>query len=186
MGSAFPSLEFLEAALDEIRRSPVDDGSVQLIVRRPLEDLRETLAEGILDVDEGLVGDRWGGHPDGRSRRRASGGRDTQVTLMNARVVAALAGHPDRRALAGDQLYVDLDLSEVNLPPGARFAVGSAVLEVADTPHRGCRKFSDRFGAEAFRFVNTPEGRRMRLRGMYAHVVTGGAVRVGDAVCKRP
>jgi MOSC domain-containing protein YiiM len=179
------SIAHLEAALDEVRRSPADRGTVELIVRRPAEDLRESLAEGILDVDEGLVGDRWF-ERHGAPSRSAADGRETQVTLMNARVAAVLAEEAERRALAGDQLFVDLDLSEDNLPPGTRFSVGTGELEVTPRPHRGCQKFSDRFGAEALQFVNTPEGRRMRLRGMYARVVTGGVVRVGDAVRKLP
>lgn len=186
MASTSPSLAHFEAALDGIRRSPVDDGRLELIVRRPAEDQREALTEGTLDVDMGLVGDRWNGHRGSRSRRSASDDRDTQLTLMNVRVAAALAGGPDRWQLAGDQLYVDLDLSELNLPPGTRLAIGRAVLEVTAAPHRGCRKFSDRFGAEALRFVNTQDGRRMRLRGMYARVLSGGTVRVGDAVRKLP
>ena len=117
----------LEAGLEEIRRSPAEEGTVELIVRRPAEDEREVLEEGVLDRDEGLVGDVWRG-PD----------PDNQLTLMNARVVALLAGDPDRRALAGDQLYVDLDLSAENLSPGTRLALGSAVIEVTALPHTGC------------------------------------------------
>ena len=81
---------------------------------------------------------------------------DAQLTLMNARVVALVAGERERWPLAGDQLYVDLDLSADNLPPGTRLAVGSAVIEVTPEPHTGCAKFSARFGSEALRFVNSP------------------------------
>ncbi len=107
-----------------------------------------------------------------------------QLNVMNARVVALVAVDPDRRALAGDQLYVDLDLSVDNLPPGTRLALGSAVIEVTDQPHKGCAKFSTRFGVEALRFVNSEEGRARRLRGLNAKVVVGGTVRVGDPIEK--
>ena len=136
----------LQAGLDEIRRSPADDGTVELIVRRPAENEREILEEGSLDVDEGLVGDAW--RARGSSRMPdGSANPDAQLTLMNARVVALVARERERWPLAGDQLYVDLDLSADNLPPGTRLAVGSAVLEVTPEPHTGCAKFSARFGS---------------------------------------
>ncbi len=168
----------LEAGLDEIRRSPAGEGTVELIVRRPAEDEREVLDAGELDLDEGLVGDVW------RAKAGESAGSDNQLTVMNARVVALLAGDPDRRALAGDQLYVDLDLSAENLPPGTRLALGAAVIEVTALPHTGCGKFSARFGGDAARFVNSPEGRALRLRGVNAKVVEPGTVRRGDSIRK--
>ncbi len=173
----------LEAGLDEIRRSPVGEGTVELIVRRPAEDEREVLEEGALDLDEGLVGDVW----RAKAIARAEGdnaGSDNQVTVMNARVIALLAGDPDRRALAGDQLYVDLDLSAGNLPPGTRLALGSAMIEITALPHTGCGKFTARFGSEAARFVNSPDGRALRLRGVNAKVVQPGTVRRGDSIRK--
>ena len=169
------TLEELEAGLLEVRRSPADGGAVELIVRRPAVDEREELEEGVLDPAEGLVGDRW-------HERVAVASPDTQLTLMNARFAALVARTPDRRALAGDQLYVDLDLSEENLPPGTRLAVGCAVIEVTAEPHTGCAKFSGRFGPTSLRFVSTPAGRALRLRGMYAKVVAGGVVRRGDTL----
>jgi MOSC domain-containing protein YiiM len=164
----------LAAGLDETQRSPSDKGRVELIVRRPAEGEREVLDEALLDTDEGLVGDRWHPRQDPAS----------QVTLMNARVVALVAGDRERWPLAGDQLYVDLDLSIENLPPGTRIEIGSAVLEVSEEPHTGCAKFSARFGSDAIRFVNSPAGRALRLRGMNARVVKAGAVRPGDGVRK--
>lgn len=171
----------LEAGLDEIRAAPSAHGTVELIVRRPAEDEREVLSEGILDLDEGLVGDSW--HARG-SRRRPDGSANplAQVTLMNARAIALIAGDRERWGLAGDQLYVDLDLGVENLPPGSRLAVGSAVLELTEEPHTGCAKFSRRFGSDALRFVNSPAGRSLRLRGANARVVEPGTVAVGDAV----
>jgi hypothetical protein len=163
----------LEAGLEQIRRSPQDRGSVELIVARPAEGERELLEIGVLDEAEGLIGDRWRGD-DPR----------TQLTLTNARAVALVAIDADRRALAGDQLYVDLDLGGANLPPGTRLSVGEAVIEVTDVPHTGCGKFIKRFGVEAQKFVNSPAGRELNLRGINARVITGGAVRVGDTIVK--
>ena len=180
-----PTAATLEAGLDGIRRSPSDHGRVHLIVRRPAENAREVLPEAALDRDEGLVGDTWRVRPSNLTPDR-SPHPDMQLTLMNARVAALVAGGDERRQLAGDQLYVDLDLSEANLPPGTRLALGSAVIEISDKPHRGCQKFADRFGQEALRFVNSAEGRALRLRGVNARVVVTGTVRLGDRVVKRP
>jgi MOSC domain-containing protein YiiM len=175
----------LEAALPEIRRSPADSGTVELIVRRPAVDEREVLEEGLLDPAEGLVGDTWKVRPSGRTPDH-SAHPDMQLNVMNARVVALVAQDPDRRALAGDQLYLDLDLSQANLPPGTRLALGSAVIEVTEQPHTGCAKFSSRFGADALRFVNSPVGKELRLRGLNAKVVVPGTVHRGDTVTKLP
>jgi len=170
-------LSVLEAGLDEIRRSPLDEGKVELIVRRPREGDREILAEAYLDLDGGLVGDDW--------LRRAPSPL-AQVAVMNARAVALLAHSRERWPLAGDQLYVDLNLGPANLPPGSRFEIGSAVLEVTTKPHRGCKKFAARFGLDALRFVNNEQAYALRLRGMYVRVVEGGVVRAGDPVRKLP
>jgi hypothetical protein len=173
----------LEAGIEDIRRSPADHGRVELIVRRPAVDEREVLTEATLDPTVGLVGDTW---PVRGSTRTADGSShpDMQLNLMNARTAALVAVLPDRRQLAGDQLYVDLDLSVANLPPGTRLELGSAVIEITDQPHLGCKKFSARFGLDALRFVNSPAGRELRLRGANARVVIGGTVRAGDAIRK--
>lgn len=163
----------LEVGLDEIRRSPAAEGTIELLVCRPAENERAVLEEATLDVNEGLVGDRW-----------RSGNPDMQLTLMNARVIALIARDRERWPLAGDQLYVDLDLSPENLPPGTRLALGSAVIEVTDQLHTGCAKFTGRFGSAAIRFVNSRRGRALRLRGMYARVVEPGTARQGDAIRK--
>ena len=178
------STDELEAGLDEIRRAPADEGTVALIVRRPAEGEREVLEQGTLDLAEGLVGDRWSAH---RSSRTADGSPnvDTQLTLMSARVVDLVAaGDRERWALAGDQLYVDLDISVANLPAGTRLALGSAVIEVTPEPHTGCAKFHARFGGDAHRFVNTKQHRHLHLRGVNAKVVQPGSVRGGDAIRK--
>ncbi len=178
-------LEALEAGLDEIRRSPKDQGRVELIVRRPAENQREVVETVTLDRVLGLIGDRWRPRGSGRGKTgRPHRGR--QLTIMNARVAALVAGSADRWQLAGDQLYVDLDLSCDNLPPGTRLAVGSAMVEVSDQPHRGCKKFAQRFGRDALEFVNSEIGRQLNLRGINANVVRTGIVRSGDVIEKSP
>jgi MOSC domain-containing protein YiiM len=170
----------LQAGLPSILASPPDEGVLALIVRRPRVNVREVLEEGVLCLDEGLVGDSWGK----RGWRGGPPNPNKQLNVMNSRVAALVACVPERRALAGDQLYLDLDLSEDNLPPGTRLAVGDAVIEVTPPPHTGCKKFVERFGLDAMHFVNSPEGRRLRLRGLNARVVRPGTVRTGDAVRK--
>ena len=173
----------LEAGLDNIRLSPKDQGVLNMIVRRPQVDEREVLDEGELDLQQGLAGDSW-------IRRHSSSTADgspnpnMQLNIMNSRVVALVAGDKDRWQLAGDQLFLDFDLSVENLPAGTRIAIGSAVIEVTPPPHLGCHKFVSRFGLEAMKFVNSPLGRQLRLRGINAKVVTAGSVRVGDVVRK--
>ncbi len=179
------SRERLLAGLGQIRGSPQDNGRLVLIVRRPAIGERERPAEAVLDRAAGLAGDNWLARgststPDG------SADWQRQVTVMNARVAELVAGGTDRMPLAGDQLYLDLDLSVGNLPPGSLVAVGQAVLEVSEAPHLGCAKFVERFGAEAMRFVNSRLGRQLRLRGMNARVVVPGAVRLGDLAVKAP
>jgi hypothetical protein len=181
--SAYLEAEQLDAGLASVLESPPDVGTVELVVRRPREGEREILDEGVLDLELGLVGDRW--------RRAAPGaygadddGRAAQITLMNARVVDLIAGDRERWALAGDQLYVDLDLSRENLPPGTHLQVGSATLEVSDLPHTGCAKFTARFGSAATRFINGKERRELRLRGMNTRIVEPGTVRPGDSIRK--
>jgi hypothetical protein len=168
----------LEAGIDEVRAAPSTEGTLELIVRRPVVDGREVLETGELTLEEGLVGDSWltrhGEEPD----------PDTQLNIMNARFTALIAGSADRWQLAGDQLYLDLDIGEENLPVGTRVAIGDAVIEVTAVPHTGCQKFSARFGLEARRFVNSEVGKALRLRGLNARVVTPGTVRRGDPVRK--
>ena len=175
--------EVLEASLPEIRRSPSETGRVELIVRRPTPEEREVLDEAELDLVEGLVGDCWltrgsKAMPDG------SANPDAQLTLMNARAAAAIAGDRGRWPLAGDQLYVDFDLSASNLPPGSRLRIGSALIEVTAEPHTGCGKFVRRFGVEAQKFVNSPAGRELNARGINTRIVDPGTVRVGDAIVR--
>jgi len=173
----------LEAGLDAIRQAPADAGVLRLIVRRPQEHEREVVSEAQLDTAQGLVGDNWLARGS-RLSEDGSAHPDMQLTIMNARAIALVAVEKDRWALAGDQLYVDMDLSQANLPPGTRLAIGSAVVEITAEPHNGCKLFAQRYGKDAVRFVNSPVGKQLRLRGLNAKVVEGGAVRVGDAVKK--
>lgn len=177
------TLEELEAGLDEIRQSPKDEGVLELIVRRPLIDEREVLAEGELNLADGLVGDNWrlrgsSRTPDGSSHP------EMQLNIMNARAVALVAQHKDRWPLAGDQLFLDMDLSVENLPAGTRLAIGSAAVEVTAQPHTGCKKFVARFGLDAMKFVHSDVGKHLRLRGINARVVQPGVIRIGDMVKK--
>jgi hypothetical protein len=175
--------EELEAGLDDIRHSPRDGGVLELIVRRPAVEAREVLSEGTLDLRAGLVGDTWAVRGSSRTKD-GSPHPDMQLNVMNARAVALVAGERERWPLAGDQLYLDLDLSADNLPPGTRLALGEAVIEVTAQPHTGCQKFVDRFGRDAVLFVNSPAGRELRLRGLNARVVQPGVIRVGDVATK--
>jgi MOSC domain-containing protein YiiM len=167
----------LEAGLSEVGRSPADAGVVELVVARPEVGVRDLLDEGTLDPEKGLVGDNWGSRQDMPDP-------DRQLNVINARLSRLVAIDSERRHLAGDQLHVDLDLSVENLPPGTRLALGSAVIEVTEPPHTGCAKFVERFGRDAMRFVNSPRGRELRLRGMCARVVVAGTVRPGDPIRK--
>jgi hypothetical protein len=173
----------LDASLDTIRESPADGGVLELIVRRPNVGEREVLQKGELDPALGLVGDGWSRRG---SRRSADGGPhpEMQLNIINARVVALVARERERWPLAGDQLFVDLDLSASNLPPGSRLQIGTAVIEVTAEPHTGCGKFAERFGADAAQFVNADEHRDLRLRGINAKVVQRGTIRVGDRLMK--
>lgn len=170
----------LRACLPDVDASPRTHGTVAMVVARPSEGERKVLGEAQLCEVEGLRGDDWIRRG---SRSTADGGPhpDMQVTLVNSRFARHVAGDPARAALFGDQLHVDLDLSAETLPPGSRVQVGTAVVEVTAEPHRGCAKFSARFGRDALRFVNGSEGMTRRLRGVNARVVTGGVVRPGDA-----
>ena len=174
----------LEAGLAEVRASPPVQGTLEMIVRRPAVDKREILGVAELSREAGLVGDSWKRRRSNRTVDR-SPHRDMQLNIINARLSRLIAGGNDEvRALAGDQLHADLDLSEANLPPGTRLVVGNAVIEVTAEPHTGCSKFAARYGRAALRFVNTGIGKELRLRGINARVVEPGTIRVGDAITK--
>ena len=177
------TMEELEAGLEEIRNSPTDNGVLELIVRRPKVGEREVLEEGELHLAHGLVGDNWSQRPSSRTVD-GSPHPDMQLNVMNARAIALFAQARDRWPLAGDQLFVDLDLSPENLPAGTRLALGSAVIEVTNQPHTGCKKFVERFGLDALKFVSSPVGKELNLRGINAKVIQPGVIRVGCQVKK--
>ncbi len=172
----------LEAGLEKVRSSPEDGGVVEMIVRRPAVDEREVVESAELVVGEGVVGDNYVARGDSK-RPDGSAHPEAQLNLMNARSVDAVAmGDRSRWPLAGDQMFVDFDLSVSNIPTGTRLAIGSAVIEVSAKPHNGCAKFADRFGMEAARWVNSDK--EVRLRGINAMVVQAGTIKTGDKITK--
>ena len=173
----------LEAGLDAVRTAPKNEGTLDLIVRRPQINAREVLEVGELDLQIGLVGDTWNVRGSSRTADGTSH-PDMQLNIMGSRAIGLIAQARDRWQLAGDQLFVDLDLSDENLPAGTRLAMGSAVVEITEEPHTGCAKFVQRFGLDAMKFVNSTVGRSLRLRGLNARVVQPGTIRVGDIVRK--
>jgi hypothetical protein len=173
----------LEQGMAEILKSPKDNGSLEMIVRRPSRGEREVLTEAGLNTDEGLAGDCWKTRGSSRTKDKKAD-PNQQVTLMNARVIALIAGERDRWPLAGDQLFVDLDLSDDNTPPGTQLAIGDALIEITNVPHTGCHKFIDHFGVDAAKFVNTYGGKNLHLRGRNARVIRSGKIRTGDPLRK--
>lgn len=177
------TMEELESGLGEIKKSPLDRGILELIVCRPAENEREVLEEGTLNLELGLIGDNW--KTRGSSRTTDGFGHpDMQINIMNSRIISLLAQEKKYWKLAGDQLYIDLNLSDENLPTGSKLKIGSAVVEVTPIPHNGCKKFTERFGINAVRFVNSPIGKELHLRGINAKVAEEGIIKVGDIVTK--
>jgi len=177
------SITELEAGLENIRKSPKDNGVVKMIVRRPKDDEREIVEYAELNPEIGMTGDNWKARgskhsPDGSANVNA------QITIMNSRAIELIAQSEERWHLAGDQFFIDIDLSDENIPPGTRLAIGAAVLEVTIQPHTGCNKFAARYGTDATKFVNSKEGKLLHLRGVNARVIQSGEVRVGDGVRK--
>lgn len=177
------SMQELEVGLPLIKQSPKQEGKLELIVRRPSVEEREILSQGKVDLTTGLEGDNWRARgsastPDGSANIEA------QITLMNSRVIQLLTQDKNLWQWAGDQLYVDLDLSEENLPAGTRLSIGTAVIEVTATPHTGCKKFSARFGLDALKFISASENKPLRLRGINARIIQPGEFKTGDLVRK--
>ena len=173
----------LEAQMEYIQASPKDRGILKLIACRPADNERKILSEGQLDLELGLVGDNWSTRGSSRTEDK-SAHPEMQLNLMNARVIECIAQDESRWALAGDQLYVDLDLSEDNLPAGTQLSIGDAIIEITPVPHNGCKKFTERFGIDAVKFVNSPIGKKLHLRGVNAKVIKAGTIREGDMVEK--
>lgn len=183
MAIAHRTRESMDAELDRVEAAPTAVGRLELIAARPRENERKLLSQGTIDVSAGLVGDNWHERPASSS---ADGGPnpEAQITVMSARAARLVTGIDDHGewAMAGDQLYVDMDLSEANLPAGTRLQIGEAILEVTAEPHLGCGKFSRRFGVDALKMVNSERGRALRLRGLNSRVVRSGAIAPGDEV----
>lgn len=174
----------LRALAEQVRRSPGDEGTLRLIVARPAEDERIVLNEAELSVEDGLVGDNWGDRPSSRSD---DGGPhpNMQLNIINSRFAEGISRDDrGRQVLAGDQLHIDFDLSEANIPPWTKLAMGDAVIEITDQPHTGCAKFVQRFGLEAQKFTRTSVGQDLHLRGVNARVHTPGTIRQGDVIRK--
>lgn len=169
----------LEAGLDAIRQSPADNGTLEMLIRRPQIGEREELEEGEVDLVEGLVGDNWKTRYGNRPANP-----DAQITITNARAIQHISQDKERWSLAGDQLYVDFDLSETNVPAGTKLSIGSAILEVTAEPHNGCNKFVERFGMDAMIFVNSDVGKELHLRGINCKVIQAGTISVGDSITK--
>ncbi len=167
----------LALGLPEIVSSPQDDGVVEMLVVRPVEDERVTPETVEVSSLQGLHGDHWS---KGKYREMP----DIQVAIINSRLLDLVSGDRRRWSLAGDNIVADLDLSQRNLVPGQKLRAGSAVLEITEVPHEGCNKFAARFGAAALRFVNVGPGKELRLRGIYARVVQDGTISVGDRIRK--
>lgn len=175
--------EQLQAGMTRVLDAPTDEGFVRLVVRRPGRGQREILAEGQLDTEQGLIGDDWINRP---GMYRDTPSPYAQVTVMNARAAELVSGDPDPASWAqcGDQLYIDLDISEANMPAGTRIAVGEAILEVQSEPHTGCVQFRSWWGPDALRHISTPDGQALRMRGANTRVVQSGLVRPGDPARK--
>ena len=173
----------LEAGIDYILDTPADKGLVRMIVSRPETGIRKILKSASLDTIEGLIGDNWKDRGSSSTSDK-SADPETQITIMNSRVIELIAHSSDRWKLAGDQLFIEIDISRNNLPPGSKLKVGSAIIEVSGKPHTGCQKFSQRFGLDALKFVSTPMARELCFRGINARVMKSGIVTVGDIVNK--
>lgn len=181
MESQHLSREELDAGLENILQSPKSNGVLSMIVQRPDINERNEVEVGNLSVAEGLIGDNWKARGSRMTADR-SAHPDMQLNIMNTRAIELIAQDRSRWPLAGDQLYIDLDLSLENLPAGTRLQVGEAVVQVTDIPHRGCLKFVERFGRDAMEFVNSELGCQLNLRGINAKVVQGGEIRITDPV----
>lgn len=173
----------LDAGLADIRSAPKDAGVLALVVQRPASNERKVVSEGVLSKTLGLEGDNWASR-GGAMMEDGSSHPDMQLNVMNIRVAALVARTPKRIPLAGDQLYVDFDISEDNAPPGTRLRIGEAEIEITAIPHLGCSKFVERFGRDAMQFVNSDLGKKLKLRGVNARVLKEGVVKTGDPITK--
>ena len=166
----------IDAKINQLAESPKDRGVLEYIVLRLPEERRETPQEAAVHPESGLHGDRWG--------QARSPNLGAQISMMNSRFLRVIAGGEERMPLSGDNLLVDLDLSDENLPSGTRLKIGTAVFEVTDIPHTGCAKFQRRYGVDALEVVNSETYKARRLRGLFTRAIQPGKIRVGDSICK--
>lgn len=180
----YVTTEQLQASLAYIKKSPEDNCIVEMIVIRSAVDQRKTLQEGYLHVNKGLIGDNW--YTRGSSKTKDDSSHpDMQLNIMNSRCISVIAKNKERWQLAGDQLFIDMDLSDKNLPIGTQLVIGAAIIEITAIPHNGCKKFAQRFGTDAVKFVNSPDGKKYHLRGINAKIIRSGKIKVGDIVTKK-
>jgi len=175
------SLQELESKTNEILKSPKNHGKIELLVIRPVSNERKVVEEMQVTHEDGVLGDVWktkpsSSTPDGKPHP------EKQVTIMNSRCIRTLAGDKNNWPPAGDQIYVDLDLSTQNIPAGTELKIGTAVLKVSSSPHNGCKKFAQRFGQDSMRFVNSKMGKANRFRGLNAYVLKEGTISAHDSV----
>ena len=179
----YKDLTTLEQGFDYVKQSPTERGTLELIVIRPEVNQRQELSEGMLDVDQGLIGDNWAARGSSETED-GSAHPEMQINIMNSRLAQLITQQQSDWKMAGDQLYVDLNLHQDNVPAGTRLSIGEAILEVTAVPHTGCKKFAERFGREALKFISTKEGRQWQLRGINAKVIQAGKISTGDVVRK--
>ena len=171
----------IETGLEHVLAAPKDNGKLEMIVRRPAVNSREVVETGVLDTENGLIGDNWLSRGSSRTND-GKGHPEMQLNLMNYRYALLIADSRQRVPLAGDQLFVDLNLSEENVPPGTRMSIGEAIIEVTAIPHLGCKKFVERFGVDAMKIANSDFGRKHHLRGINAKVLQSGSIKSADGV----
>ena len=173
----------LEKGLEHIRQSPTDSTVLDMIVCRPAVGERKVLQEGYLDKEKGLIGDNWSTRGSSKTVDGSSH-PEMQLNIMNSRCINLIAQHKERWQLAGDQLFIDINLTDYNLPTGSQLSLGEAIIEITAIPHNGCKKFTERYGLDAVKFVNSPIGKELHLRGVNAKVIKAGTIKVGDIVKK--
>jgi len=166
-----------------IAAAPKTAGRVDLIVMRPEENARILPEKIEVTAAQGVPGDHWK-RGSGYVLEDGSGDPDAQICMTMSGIMRAIAPDPSTWPPAGDNLFLDMDLTPANMPPGTAFAIGTAEFVVTALPHNGCQKFIDRYGRDACLFVNTGVGKALRLRGIYARVTRDGTISVGDSVRK--
>lgn len=168
----------LETILEDVRNSPTEVGKILLIAVRPANGERLVVDQARMSTETGLEGDNW----LDRSADKDNVSRHNQLTLMNSRFADAITPDGKGWELAGDQLYVDFDISLENAPAGTLLQVGGATIRISEEPHTGCAKFVRRFGREMLKMTQTDVGKDLRLRGVNASVIESGTVCTGDSI----